>query len=168
VCRKRFVVLDGVEGAHFHLLHAVVGEDLRLPGRVHHNVDRVGVVFVALLQPLVEAGPLGYHFNESGNFAVIFVHPRVAALPVLVEAALHVAHLLPHGGFGLFLEAGVDGGVDFQAVGVEVVAVFLAPLVEERIHGRTVVIVGPVLVGLRVVVEAEGQLDQRIPLGGVM
>ena len=56
-----------------------------------------------------------------------FVLPGIHAAPMFVEGLLQLAHLVPCGLLGILLHAGVDGGIDFQTVGIEVNAVIAAP-----------------------------------------
>ena len=50
----------------------------------------------------------------------LLVDPAILAAPMLVEGGLDGFHLFGDGGLGMALHAGIDGGVDFEAVGVDV------------------------------------------------
>ena len=74
-------------------------------------------------------------FDKSLDLAIAFVNPRVGVSPMVVEVVLHYAHLLSHSLFGIGLHARIDGAYYFQAVGIEIVARFVAPLLEFLSHG---------------------------------
>ena len=65
------------------------------------------------------------------------VLPGIGASPVAVERLLHLLHLLHGSLFGILLHAGVDGGIDFQSVLIEVVAVLRAPFLQVVLHRLT-------------------------------
>ena len=154
-------VADAVHGRHL-LLDGAVGivEELHLVGLVQVVFDGVGTVGEAVEQVLIDGQLLHDALDEIGNLAVVLVLPRILRTPMGVEVLLHLLHLLAGGFLGILLHAGVDGGVDFQSAGVEVVAVVLAPFFQVVGNGLAEILGLSVVVGLDAVLQLDGHLLQ--------
>ena len=79
-----------------------------------------------------------------------------------VEGFLYLLHLLDGRLFGIALHAGVDGGVDFQAVLIKVIAVLLAPVLQMVLHGFAEIERLSVVVVLNAIVQFDGLDLQRV------
>ena len=167
-------ILDTVLRGH-HLLNRslVVVEHLhRVNPLAVVVVHRVGVVRIFRQEVLVERLSLGDAVDEVGYDIVVLVLPRILAhpvalahlvamdAPVVVEAFLHLFHLLAGSLLGIFLHAGVDGGVNLQSAGVEVVALVLAPVFQVVGDGLAEVLRLSVVVFLHLEVEHDRLLLQ--------
>ena len=129
---------------------------------VHIVVDAVGLSAEALFEFLIGVGALSEVFDEALDFAVLFVLPRVGVAPVVAEVVLHHFHLLFHGLFGILLHAAIHSGVDFQAVGVKVVASLLAPRLQFLSHSLAEVECLAVVGRLDAVVELYVEVGERV------
>ena len=130
-------VANGVHRADRILTHAIIVEKAHAVRLVHIVRYRVGVVGEACSKLLVGIGALGYILDEARNFTVVLVLPGICRAPVAAEIALKLLHVLACSVFGILLQASVDGGVDFQSVAIEVVAIVAAPLAQLGSHSLT-------------------------------
>ena len=155
-------ITDGVHRRHVFLnLTAIVVEDLDRMREVEIIVDGILIAIVFLREVFVDGLSLCDVLNEVFDFLMALVLPGVGRAPVLVEVVLHLSHLLAGGLLGVFLHAGVDGGVNLQTFGIEgvaVVEVILAPVLQ--IVGQCLAeVVGIAVVGrLHAVVEFDVEL----------
>ena len=142
--------LDRLERVHERGVLAQLGQD--------------GVVEVGALAAPGRAGGLGVAARAADvlvddlGVAAPPVAERVRGrAPAAVDDALEAVHLLLDGPVGELLHAAVDGRAQDQAVGVGVVAVLLAPLLEPEAEHLGKVRRHVVLVG----VDVEGEADGR-------
>ena len=101
---------------------------------VEVELHRVGRVGEARRKTLIDGQFLCYFLYEVGNHLLVLVAPRLGSLPMVVEVLLYLLHLLERRLLGVFLQTGVDGGVDLETAGIEVVAVVVAPFLEMLCH----------------------------------
>ena len=135
---ETYHIADGVHRGHFLLnLSTVIVEHLHLMRQVEVVVDRVLVAVELLRQLLIVRLTFGDVLDEVPDLLMPFVLPGVSTAPVRVEVALHLTHLLPRCLLGIFLHTGIDGGIDGQSVGIEVIAIVLAPLLQVAGHCLT-------------------------------
>ena len=153
--QKPFVIHDRVPRGHHRVDGTVPREHRHLHRDVEHLPDGVGV-HALVLQVAVTVAAFHGSLQEGVDLVLVAQRERgvLAALPVLVEAGLQAAaHELLHRLLGITLHAGVDGGIDLQAVAVDVIRLavgtimgvgpfgeFLAELLAE-IGGLTAVVV---------------------------
>ena len=136
-------------------------------GLVEVVVDGVLLVAELLLQVFVDGQLHGQVLDEAGYLHVALVLPGRCVAPVVVEAGLYHPHLLDGGLLGIALHAGVEGGVDFEAFGVEgvaVIVVLLAPVLQVVGHGLAEVVGLAVVGALYAVVELDVLPFQRFAL----
>ena len=160
---EAYHIADGVHRRHLLLyLATVVVEQLHRVGQVQVVVDGVLVARKLLGEQFVVGLALGDVLDEMGDLHVMLILPGIGRAPVVVEVLLHLHHLLAGSLLGVFLHTGVDGGVDLQAVGIEVVAVVLAPF--PQVVGHRLAEVGSLtVVGvLHAVVEVDLEFLQRV------
>ena len=157
----------GVHGAHLQLYASLlIVEHLDFVWLVHPIIHRVGVVGIFLLELFVVGLTLGNAFDESGYLLMLLVLPWICVAPVVLEVALHLLHLLDGSSLGILLHTGVDGGVDLETAGIEVVAVVLAPILEVVGNSLAEICSLTVVVALDAIVEGDG-LEFESVVGGV-
>ena len=150
-------VAYGVEGAHLLFYRSLfIVEQFYLVWLVEVVGHRVGLVGETLYKHLVCRLPFGNVFDEVWYNLMIFVTPRVLPCPVAVKVALHLAHLLACRFFSVLLHARVNGGVYLQSAAVQVVAIFLAPVLEIVGYGFAEVFCLTVIIAFYAVVELYG------------
>ena len=144
----------GVHRRHFHLhCSLLIVEEFHLVWAVHIVVDRVRVVGETLQQFLIARLSLGNSLNKPCNLLMFLVLPRVGVSPMVLEVTLHHLHLLYGSFLGIFLHTGVESGVDFQSAGIEVITIFLAPVVEIVCYCLAEILSLSVVTALHAVVE---------------
>ena len=143
-------VADRVHCGEFLLnLSLIVIEHLHRMWQVQVVVDGILVVVVFLREVFVDGLSLGDVLNEVLDLHMALILPGIDRAPMLVEGLLHLFHLFVGSLLGIFLHAGVDGGVDFQTLGIKgvtVIKVFLAPAFQIIGHSLAEV-VGIAIVG---------------------
>ena len=82
--------------------------------------------------------------------------------PVIVEVLLYLLHLFASSILGIFLHTGVDGGVNLQTTGIEVVTFLLAPVFQIVGNSLTEVFRLSVVVLLYLEVELDRHLLQLV------
>ena len=135
-------------------------------GLVHPIIHRVGVIGIFLLEQFVVGLTLGDALDEACYLLMLLILPGIGVAPVVLEVALHLLHLLDGGSLGILLHAGVDGGVDLQTAGIEVVAVVLAPVLEVVGNSLAEICGLTVVVALDAIVERDG-LEFECVVGGL-
>ena len=130
---------------------------MRLIEVVLHGVGLVGEL---ALQFLINRQFFGDSLDETLDFHMVLILPRILFSPVRLEVLLHDLHLFNSGFLSIFLHTCVDGGVDFQTAGIEVVTVFLAPMFQVVGHCLAEILCLTVVVALHFVVEFGGNLAQ--------
>ena len=157
----------GVHGAHLQLYASLlIVEHLDFVWLVHPIIHRVGVVGIFLLELFVVGLTLGNAFDESGYLLMLLVLPWICVAPVVLEVALHLLHLLDGGSLGILLHAGVNGSIDFQSAGIQVVSIVLAPILEVVGHCLAEICCLTVVVALHVIVESD-RFEFEGVVGGV-
>ncbi len=91
-------------------------------------VHGVGLSRILSRKVFIDRQPLGDTLNETRNHLAVLVYPRVVIAPMVLEVALNDLHLFASSILSILLHPTVDGGVDFQATGIEVIS-----LVEEAV-----------------------------------
>ena len=127
--------------------------------------DRVGTVWKLAEQTLINGELLGNSLDEALYLHVVLVLPGILRTPVGLEVLLYDLHLLHGSLLGIFLHAGVDGGIDLQTACVKVIAVILAPVFQMVGHCLAEVFCLTVVVALHAVVELNGNLLQTVVFG---
>ena len=83
-------------------------------------VDRISITPISVFQIFIYRQSFGNIFDETGNFYVPFILPWMSVSPMAVKALLNHSHLFVHGFLRIFLHFGVEGGVYFQTVGIDI------------------------------------------------
>lgn len=135
-----------MESLHLDLALVVV-EHLHSVGLVQVETDGVFVAVELLGEVLIDGQALGDVLDEIRYLLMARILPGIGRTPVRVEGLLHLFHLLASSILGVFLHAGVEGGLDAQTSGIEVDAVVVAPVLEFVSH-RLTEIVGLTVVGI--------------------
>ena len=125
-------------------------------------VDGVLLTIKLLVEVSVVSCLLCQILDEVRHFLMPFVLPGRGRAPVVVERLLHLFHLLDSCFLGIALHTGVNGGVNLQAVTVEVVAVFTTPGLQFVLDSLTEIKRLSVVVVLDTIVEVDGFHLQRI------
>ena len=130
-------------------------------------VHGVWIVRETSHQILVEWLSLGDALDEVWNHLMVLILPRflsqpfslsclcAADAPVVVEVLLNLLHLLAGCLLGILLHTGINGGVDLQTAGVEVVTFVLAPVFQVVGYSLTEVFSLSVVVFLYLEVELD-------------
>ena len=120
-----------VHGRHFTLdVSVFVVEHSHRVRLVEIVEDGIFVAIESFGQPLVDRQPAGDAFYESLYLLVTFNLPWVLPRPVGVKESLHLLHLFAGRLFCIALHACVYGGVNLQPVGIEIVAIVAAPVLQ--------------------------------------
>ena len=77
-----------------------------------------------------------------------------------IEGLLHLFHLFHSSLFGIFLHTGVEGGLDTQTIGIEVVTALPAPVFQIIRNSLTEVVGLAVVSCLYTIIELDIQLFQ--------
>ena len=143
-------IADRVERGHLLLYSTlVIVKELDHVGLVHVVRDRVGVIGIFSQELLVLRQSLGDVLNEMRHLVAILVIPADTFLvgsPFAVEVALNIFHLLEHSFLCVFLHLRVQCSVDLQTTAVEIITIFLAPVLEfvgnslAEVHGLSIVV----------------------------
>ena len=150
-------VADGVKRAHFFLDGSLfIVEKFDFVWQVQIVVDRILITFELIHELLVVRLTLGDIFDEIGHFLLVFVTPRVSAPPVIVETVLYLFHLFDDCLLCEMLEVCVNGSINLQSVGVEVVTVFLAPIAQLVRNSLAEVKCLTIVIRLYTIVELDG------------
>ncbi len=109
-------------------------------------------------------GALGQVLDKVRDFLVLPVLPGRCAAPVVIETPLDDSHLLPHRILGIFLHAAVQGGVDGEAIGIEVEPVLRVISRYEPLRAHLVDVVHQLLTEVRrepVITALRGVADEH-------
>ena len=131
-------------------------------GQVEIIVDGVLVAIEFLIQDMIVWRFLGQVLNEVGNLLMTLVLPGWGAAPVTVEGLLHLLHLFDGSLFSVLLHTGVDCGVDFQAILVEVHTIFFAPVLQLVLDGFAEVERLTIVIILNAIVQTDRFDFQRV------
>ena len=96
---------------------------------------------------------------KVGNGLVVVVKPAVLVAPVALEVLLYHLHLLAHRLLGILLHLGVQCGVDFESVTLQVQfqALFFGNVLDFARHSLAEVRCHTIIVALDVVFQVDGQ-----------
>ena len=151
-----------VNSTHYGSVATIVVKELDFVFLVHVVVYRVHVLVEASKQLLVHLAALNLVGKEIIEDFAVGIYPAWTITPLGIKVALHHTHLLTHRLLGIALHAGVDGGVNFETIAIEINVVVFAPVAHflHQCHLEIGTLV--VLLSLRGVLYVEVLLAQAV------